>query len=421
MTIYDRNDKPGGMLRYSVPEFRLPESVLERELEPLWKAGVRFVDGVALGSEVTLEGLLQAGIDAVFVGVGAWQTAAAPAWRAPRPRSTASTFLRALREGRKPRLAKTVAVIGDGIYRARRGPLGRAPRRRSVTVHRPCTAPTPCRPAPAAFVAARDEGIEFVFTAEAKKIAADRSGKATGVECVALTAGDRRQAARRARLELRRAGRHRHHRRRLHPRRGRLRRASSASRPGAPSRPTSSPAAPRPPRRLCRRRRRLRRRSRRSTRWPPASAPPWPWTPGWPAMTSTASRPTSLSTPACPISSSSTTPSKLTDVGRKLVETSPVWLKMGVAAPAAPRVKMPTVPVAKRVAGFDEVEKGLSPAQAKAEAARCLQCVCPFQRRLRAAEPGRRVVRHRATTSWSRAAWCARSSRPTSIPSSAAT
>ena len=40
-----------------------------------------------------------------------------------------------------------------------------------------------------AFVAARDEGVEFVFTAEAKKVAADRNGKATGVECVALTAG----------------------------------------------------------------------------------------------------------------------------------------------------------------------------------------------------------------------------------------
>ena len=56
VTIYDTNEKPGGMLRYSIPEFRLPEKVLDRELAPLFDAGVRFIDGVALGHEVTVEG-----------------------------------------------------------------------------------------------------------------------------------------------------------------------------------------------------------------------------------------------------------------------------------------------------------------------------------------------------------------------------
>ena len=124
VTIYDRNDKPGGMLRYSVPAFRLPDAVLDRELAPLWAAGVRFVDGVGLGSEVTLEGLLQAGMDAVFVGVGAWRGHTARNWRAPGPPSTASSSCAPCATARKPRLGKSVAVIGDGHDGTRRRPFG---------------------------------------------------------------------------------------------------------------------------------------------------------------------------------------------------------------------------------------------------------------------------------------------------------
>jgi len=67
---------------------------------------------------------------------------------------------------------------------------------------------------------------------------------------------------------------------------------------------------------------------------------------------------------------------KLGPLGTRLVETSPVWLKMGIAAEPAARGRMPAVSVEKRLGDFSEVEKGLTPAVARAEARRCLQCTC---------------------------------------------
>ena len=73
VTIYDANEKAGGSLRYSIPEFRLPEKVVDKELAPLWEAGVRFVGESELGYEVDPDGLFDAGFDAVVIGVGTWE------------------------------------------------------------------------------------------------------------------------------------------------------------------------------------------------------------------------------------------------------------------------------------------------------------------------------------------------------------
>ena len=65
-------------------------------------------------------------------------------------------------------------------------------------------------------------------------------------------------------------------------------------------------------------------------------------------------------------------------MGRRLAERKPVWLKMGASADAAARATMPTAPAAKRLGSLEqEVEQGLTLADAQEEAKRCLQCVCP--------------------------------------------
>jgi ferredoxin len=64
VTIYDAEPKAGGSLRYTIPEFRLPEKALDAELQPLWEAGVRFVgESTFAGGDPA--GLLDAGFDAV--------------------------------------------------------------------------------------------------------------------------------------------------------------------------------------------------------------------------------------------------------------------------------------------------------------------------------------------------------------------
>lgn len=70
VTIFEAAAEPGGMLRYGVPSFRLPRSVLRAEIAALEALGARIKTGRRLGRDLTLEGLL-AEFAAVFLGVGA--------------------------------------------------------------------------------------------------------------------------------------------------------------------------------------------------------------------------------------------------------------------------------------------------------------------------------------------------------------
>ena len=114
VTVYDTNQKPGGSLRYSIPEFRLPEKVVEKELAPLWDAGVRFIGESELGYEVDPDGLFDAGFDAVVISVGTWEE---PTKLLPGDEVALKGLdvLTRVRAGRSVKLTQSVAVIGDGI------------------------------------------------------------------------------------------------------------------------------------------------------------------------------------------------------------------------------------------------------------------------------------------------------------------
>ena len=73
VTIFEALHKPGGVLEYGIPEFRLPkEKVLKRELQDVIAAGVKIETDVIIGSTVTIDTLMdQEGFEAVFVGTGA--------------------------------------------------------------------------------------------------------------------------------------------------------------------------------------------------------------------------------------------------------------------------------------------------------------------------------------------------------------
>ncbi|MBN1824969.1 MAG: FAD-dependent oxidoreductase [Candidatus Eisenbacteria bacterium] len=70
--IYEAMEKTGGMLRYGIPEYRLPKDVLDREVEFITRAGVEIRTGVRVGGEVALEELRKKH-DAVFLAPGAFR------------------------------------------------------------------------------------------------------------------------------------------------------------------------------------------------------------------------------------------------------------------------------------------------------------------------------------------------------------
>ncbi len=73
VTVFDARREPGGMLRYGIPDYRLPSEVLERDLDVLRQAGVRFEGERRLGRDLSVSGLLQDGHAAVFLALGAWR------------------------------------------------------------------------------------------------------------------------------------------------------------------------------------------------------------------------------------------------------------------------------------------------------------------------------------------------------------
>jgi len=72
VTVFEAFHKLGGVMRYGIPEFRLPNSVVDREIDTLKKMGVEFKTGFVVGRTRKLPDLFKKdGFDAVFVGTGA--------------------------------------------------------------------------------------------------------------------------------------------------------------------------------------------------------------------------------------------------------------------------------------------------------------------------------------------------------------
>lgn len=71
VTVFEAEKEPGGMLRYGIPEYRLPKKILNREIEQILSLGIDLHLEKALGKDFTIESLQKEGFDAVFIGIGA--------------------------------------------------------------------------------------------------------------------------------------------------------------------------------------------------------------------------------------------------------------------------------------------------------------------------------------------------------------
>jgi NADPH-dependent glutamate synthase beta subunit-like oxidoreductase/formate hydrogenlyase subunit 6/NADH:ubiquinone oxidoreductase subunit I/ferredoxin len=75
VTVYERDADAGGMLRYGIPQYRLPKvEVLEAEYQSVWDLGAKLVTGTELGVDFTIDDLQNEGYDAVLVAIGCYDT-----------------------------------------------------------------------------------------------------------------------------------------------------------------------------------------------------------------------------------------------------------------------------------------------------------------------------------------------------------
>ena len=73
VTLFESRDKIGGVLRYGIPEFRLPKSVLDRYKDQLVKLGIKIRPNTSIGGALTVDDLQRDGYKAIFIGTGVWR------------------------------------------------------------------------------------------------------------------------------------------------------------------------------------------------------------------------------------------------------------------------------------------------------------------------------------------------------------
>jgi NADPH-dependent glutamate synthase beta subunit-like oxidoreductase len=115
VSLLDAGNQAGGMMRYGIPEYRLPGNVLDKEIQDILDLGIEFQPNQSLGKDVSLDQLKNDGFDAVFLAVGAQQSRRIPLEGCNTPDVLWGVeFLRKVAEGEDVNLKDNVVVIGGG-------------------------------------------------------------------------------------------------------------------------------------------------------------------------------------------------------------------------------------------------------------------------------------------------------------------
>ncbi len=115
VTVFDMMPEMGGMLRYGIPEYRLPKAVLAKEIEGIEKLGVVMKNNVKIGNQGISLDILRTKYDAVLLAVGAWSSTAIGCEGDKLDGVIGGIdMLIEVNKGNKPELGKSVAVVGGG-------------------------------------------------------------------------------------------------------------------------------------------------------------------------------------------------------------------------------------------------------------------------------------------------------------------
>jgi glutamate synthase (NADPH/NADH) small chain len=206
VTVYEAFHKPGGVLRYGIPEFRLPDTVIATEIDKLVKLGVKIECNTLVGRLFTIAQMIdELGFDAVFVGTGAGT---------PRFMDIPGEFLNGVLSANELLtrcnlmqagdsdhdtplgLGKRVAIIGSGntamdamrvslrmgadkVYCIYRRTIDESPARNEEIEH------------------AEEEGVEFHWLSNPLEILDDGKGNVGGVRCIRMELGEPDESGRR--------------------------------------------------------------------------------------------------------------------------------------------------------------------------------------------------------------------------------
>jgi formate dehydrogenase major subunit len=114
VTLFEGMEKAGGMLRYGIPDYRLPPEVLDRAVAEMTSLGVALKTSTRLGKDISLEGLRK-DFDAVILAIGAWKSRALRIPGEDHPEVLSGIeFLKDVNAGKPVKVGERVAIIGGG-------------------------------------------------------------------------------------------------------------------------------------------------------------------------------------------------------------------------------------------------------------------------------------------------------------------
>jgi glutamate synthase (NADPH/NADH) small chain len=208
VTVFEAFHKPGGVMVYGIPEFRLPKSIVKREIDVLEKMGVRIVTNFVVGRTRTIEQLMtEDGFDAVYIGVGA----GLPGFMGIEGENlvgvysaneylTRANLMKAYDFGRGADTpiarSKKLAVIGGGnvAMDAARTAV-RLGAEKVCLVYRRTEREMPARVEEVHH--AKQEGVEFHILASPRRIIGDENSRVKAMECIKYRLGEPDDSGRR--------------------------------------------------------------------------------------------------------------------------------------------------------------------------------------------------------------------------------
>jgi len=194
VVVYEAMDKPGGMMRYGIPEYRLPKKVVDSEVALIEKMGVEFKYNTKLGEDITVD-YLKNNYDASLLAIGAWESSSMRCEGEDLEGVIGGIdFLRKVTQNEEVNLGKKVIVVGGGNTAM---DVARTSVRLGAdvtVVYRRTEEQMPAEEIE--IVEGREEGVKYKFLSSPVKVL-DENGKVVGVRCQKMKLGEKDASGRR--------------------------------------------------------------------------------------------------------------------------------------------------------------------------------------------------------------------------------
>ncbi|HHU90074.1 MAG TPA: NADPH-dependent glutamate synthase [Clostridiaceae bacterium] len=205
ITIFEAFHLAGGVLVYGIPEFRLPKSLVQKEIDVLLEQGVKIQTNMVIGKVLTIDELFEEGFDAVFIGSGA----GLPTFMnipgenlngvySANEFLTRINLMKAYKEGAETPIkhGNAIAVVGGGNVAMDAARCAkRLGAEKVYIIYRRSEAEMPARLEEIHH--AKEEGIIFKVLTNPTRILGDDEGWVKGIECVEMELGEADASGRR--------------------------------------------------------------------------------------------------------------------------------------------------------------------------------------------------------------------------------